>query len=77
MKLKCLIGVRNVKKKLTTKGDINNHLKKYNKDEKSDNSMRTDYVSELLCESNCEKCEDKECDKSRMKEVLKELQDSN
>ena len=41
------------------------------------NSMTTDYVSELLTESNCEKCEDKSCDRCIMKEVLKELQEEN
>ena len=39
--------------------------------------MTTDYVSELLTESNCEKCEGKRCDRCIMKEVLKELQEEN
>ena len=39
--------------------------------------MRTVYVSELLAEANCEKCEDKSCDRCIMKEVLKELQEGN
>ena len=65
------------KRKFTNKGDLNNHIKIHEEEEKSDNSMTTDYVSELLTESNCEKCEDKSCDRCIMKEVLKELQEEN
>ena len=65
------------KRKFTSKGDLTNYTQIHDKEEKSDNPMRTVYVSELLAEANCEKCEDKSCDRCIMKEVLKELQEGN
>ena len=45
---------KNCKRKFTTKGDLNINQKIHGEKEKSDNSMRTEYVSKLLIDSNCE-----------------------
>ena len=44
------------KRKFTTKVDLNNHRQFHDKDKKSDDSTRSDYVSQLLAEPNCENC---------------------